>query len=151
VLVGAHADGGAGLAGRHVHLRYAESQERHHFTFMPPRWADRRLCGGPVLDVGWLLAGFLMADDAGVLTTHRWLGTGTVACAGLVLGLGEVSGRPDRRRIRSAFRAMLLVAAVLALVTAYLGGAIVYGLDHYAWPPSPSVPPGACSLTGPAP
>jgi hypothetical protein len=30
---------------------------------------------------------------------------------------------------------MPLVAAILALVTGYFGGAVVYGPDHYAWPP----------------
>jgi hypothetical protein len=66
--------------------------------------------------------------------THRWLGTTTVACAGLVLVLSEASRRPDRRRIRICFRVTLVVAAVLVAVTGFFGGAVVFGLDHYAWP-----------------
>jgi mono/diheme cytochrome c family protein/uncharacterized membrane protein len=93
------------------------------------------LSAGAAGVLGWFLAGFRVADATGVLTAHRWLGTATVAWAGLVLLLGEVSRRPDRRRPQSAFRAMLLVTAVLALVTGFFGGAVVYGLDHYAWPP----------------
>jgi hypothetical protein len=69
------------------------------------------------------------------MMTHRWVGTSTVACAGLVLVLGEVSRRPDRRRTRMAFRVSLFVVAALVLVTCFFGGAVVFGLDHYAWPP----------------
>jgi hypothetical protein len=63
--------------------------------------------------------------------THRWLGTSTVACAGLVLVLTEVSRRPDRRRTRMWFRVTLLIVAALVLVTGFFGGAVVSGLDHY--------------------
>jgi hypothetical protein len=28
---------------------------------------------------------------------------------------------------------MLLVSAAAALVTGFFGGALVYGIDHYAW------------------
>jgi mono/diheme cytochrome c family protein/uncharacterized membrane protein len=85
--------------------------------------------------LGWFLGEFRLTDASWVLTTHRWLGTATVACAGLVLLLSQVSRRPDRRRTRIGFRVTLLVVAVLALVTGFFGGAVVYGLDHYAWPP----------------
>jgi mono/diheme cytochrome c family protein/uncharacterized membrane protein len=84
--------------------------------------------------LGWCRAGLGVSDTTGVLTTHRWLGTATLAWAGMVLLLGELSHRPDRRWTRAAFRAMLLVAALLALVTGFFGGAVVYGLGHYAWP-----------------
>jgi hypothetical protein len=62
------------------------------------------------------------------LLTHRWLGTFTVACAGLVLVLSERSRQPDRRRTRVWFRGT-------PLVTGFFGGAVVFGLDHYTWPP----------------
>jgi mono/diheme cytochrome c family protein/uncharacterized membrane protein len=84
--------------------------------------------------LGWCLGEFRLTDASGVLMTHRWLGTCTVASAGLVLVLGEASRRPDRRRTRLAFRVTLLVVAVLVLVTGFFGGAVVYGLDHYTWP-----------------
>ena len=71
------------------------------------------------------------------MTTHRWLGTATAACAGLVLVLRERSRRPDRRRTRMWFRVMLLAMAALALVTGFFGGAAVFGLGHYAWPQGP--------------
>jgi uncharacterized membrane protein len=84
--------------------------------------------------LGWFLAGFQLRDDSWVLTTHRWLGTSTVVCAALVLVLGEVSRRPDRRRTRICFRFALLALAGLVSVTGFFGGAVVYGIDHYRWP-----------------
>jgi uncharacterized membrane protein len=84
--------------------------------------------------LGWFLAGFRLTDASWVLTTHRWLGTSTVACAGLVLVLTELSRRADRRRTRRWFRVTLLVVAVLVLATGFFGGAVVFGLEHYNWP-----------------
>ena len=41
--------------------------------------------------LGWCAGGFRLTDPSWVLMTHRWLGTSTVACAGLVLLLSEAS------------------------------------------------------------
>jgi mono/diheme cytochrome c family protein/uncharacterized membrane protein len=84
--------------------------------------------------LGWCAGGFHLTDPSWIQMTHRWLGTSTVACAGLVLVLSEVSKRPDRHRTRVWFRVMLVVAAVLVMATGFFGGAIVFGLDHYGWP-----------------
>jgi mono/diheme cytochrome c family protein/uncharacterized membrane protein len=84
--------------------------------------------------LGWFMGRFRLTDASWVMMTHRWLGTSTVVCAGLVLALGEVSRRPDRRRTRMCFRIMLLVLAVLVSATGFFGGAVVFGLDHYRWP-----------------
>jgi hypothetical protein len=84
--------------------------------------------------LGWFLAGFRLTDPSWVLTTHRWLGTSTVACALLVLALSEVSRHPDWRRTRMCFRVTLLVAAALLSATGCFGGAVVFGIDHYTWP-----------------
>jgi uncharacterized membrane protein len=84
--------------------------------------------------LGWFLAGFRPTDPSWVMTIHRWLGTSTVVCGGLVLVLCEMSRRPERRRTRVCFRVTLLIAAVLVSVTGFFGGAAVFGLDHYAWP-----------------
>jgi len=85
--------------------------------------------------LGWFLGGFRLTDTSWVLMTHRWLGTATVVCAGLLLVLSEGSQYPDRRRTRLWFRVSLLVVVQLILATGFLGGALVFGLDHYAWPP----------------
>jgi len=84
--------------------------------------------------LGWFLAGFRLTDASWVMMTHRWLGTSTVASAGLVLVLSELSRRPDRRRTRMSFRVALLVVAVLVSATGFFGGAVVFGLKHYTWP-----------------
>src|SRR6266849_2797602 len=85
--------------------------------------------------LGWFLGGFRLSDPSWVLMTHRWLGTSTVVCAGLILALSEVSRHPDGSRARALFRAMLFVVALLVSVTGFFGGAVVFGLDHYTWPP----------------
>jgi uncharacterized membrane protein len=84
--------------------------------------------------LGWFLAGFRLTDASWVLMAHRWLGTSTVACAGLLLALSEVSRRPNRRRIRMCFRVALLVSAGLVSAAGFFGGALVFGLKHYVWP-----------------
>jgi mono/diheme cytochrome c family protein/uncharacterized membrane protein len=84
--------------------------------------------------LGWCAGGVHLTDPSWVLTTHRWLGTCTIAGAVLVLVLSELSRRPGRRRTRVGFRLALLVTAVLVLATGFFGGAVVHGLGHYAWP-----------------
>jgi mono/diheme cytochrome c family protein/uncharacterized membrane protein len=85
--------------------------------------------------LGWFLGGFRLTDGSWIMMLHRWLGTSTVAGAGLVLIWGEGSRRPERHRSRAWFRVALLLEAVLGLITGFFGGAVVFGLDHYAWPP----------------
>jgi uncharacterized membrane protein len=84
--------------------------------------------------LGWFAGGFRLPDTSWVLMTHRWLGTSTVTCALFVLVLSEASQRPDRPRMRTWFRATLIVLAVLVLVTGFFGGAVVFGLGKYTWP-----------------
>jgi len=85
--------------------------------------------------LGWFCGGLRLTDSSWILMTHRWVGTSTVAFAGLVLVLSEVSRQPDRRRTRMGFRVALLTVAALVLFTGFLGGALTFGLDHYTWPP----------------
>jgi uncharacterized membrane protein len=85
--------------------------------------------------LGWFLGGFRLTDASWALTTHRWLGTTAVACAGLVLVLSELGRQEARRRSRLGARVSLLLAARLVLVTGFFGGGGVFGLGHYAWPP----------------
>jgi mono/diheme cytochrome c family protein/uncharacterized membrane protein len=84
--------------------------------------------------LGWCAGGFHLTDTSWIKMTHRWLGTSTVACAGLVLVLSELSQHPDRHRTRVWFRVLLFVAAGLVSATGFFGGAITFGLDHYTWP-----------------
>ena len=84
--------------------------------------------------LGWFLAGFRLTDTSWVMMTHRWLGTSTVAWAGLVLVLSEVGRHPDRRGIRLCFRVSLLLLATLVSITGFFGGAVVFGINYHAWP-----------------
>jgi uncharacterized membrane protein/mono/diheme cytochrome c family protein len=84
--------------------------------------------------LGWFRGGIRLADDSRITAMHRWLGTGTAACAVFLLGLWELNRFTRGRPAQVAFRVGLLVIAALVLVTGFLGGAIVYGLDHYSWP-----------------
>jgi uncharacterized membrane protein len=84
--------------------------------------------------LGWCLCGSQLTDASWIKTTHRWLGTSTVACVVLVLVLSERSRHPDRQRSRIWFQVALFIAAALVSVTGFFGGALVFGLKHYDWP-----------------
>jgi len=84
--------------------------------------------------LGWNAGGFRLTNPSWVLMTHRWLGTSTVAWAGLVLVLSEVGRHPDRRGTRLCFRVSLLLLATLVSITGFFGGAVVFGINHHAWP-----------------
>jgi uncharacterized membrane protein len=85
--------------------------------------------------LGWINAYFssYTGQLAPVLKWHRWLGTSTavwsIVCAGLVLAYECREGSPERQRFRGA----LLLGAALVGISGFLGSALIYGLDHYAW------------------
>ncbi len=84
--------------------------------------------------LGWFNGGFVLVDDDWVQMTHRWLGTGTAVLTllsgVLLLRASRSSTEPVSRR---AFRVSLFVTATLVGATGFFGGALVYGIDHYAW------------------
>jgi uncharacterized membrane protein len=85
--------------------------------------------------LGWINASFTsyVGSSAAILLWHRWLGTftalWTVLCAVLVVLSECREGSHERRR----FRGTLLVGAALVSISGFLGSALIYGLDHYAW------------------
>ena len=85
--------------------------------------------------LGWINAYFssYVGQSASVLQWHRWLGTFTsvwsIACAALAMSAECPEGSPERRRFRGA----LLVGALLIGISGFLGSALIFGLDHYAW------------------
>ena len=85
--------------------------------------------GGAIL--GWLFAGFRLVDEQWVMTAHRWAGTSTALLAAGLLYLLErsASGAATRR----SFRLVLFSASTLVGGTGFLGGSLLYGLDHYSW------------------
>jgi uncharacterized membrane protein/YHS domain-containing protein len=83
--------------------------------------------------LGWFFGGFHWVDDSWILATHRWLGTGTAGVAVVTAGLNKrAARRPDPARVR-LYRVVLFASAILVSVVGFLGGAMVYGLDHYRW------------------
>lgn len=85
--------------------------------------------------LGWLNAYFSSYSKApgALLWWHRWLGTGTsvwvVICAGLLL----IHKCEEGSKQRQQFRGALLLGAALVSLSGFLGSALIYGLDHYAW------------------
>ena len=85
--------------------------------------------------LGWINAYFssYSKDPGALLWWHRWLGTATtlwtVVCAILIVIHECQEGSKERQRFRGA----LLLGAALVAVSGFLGSALIYGLDHYAW------------------
>ncbi len=82
---------------------------------------------------GWFFGGMKWTDGDWVMTAHRWIGTATAAWSVLVLILGELNLRRNSRATRVTYRLTLLLGAGLVGFTGFLGGCLIYGLDHYAW------------------
>jgi uncharacterized membrane protein len=83
--------------------------------------------------LGWMDAAFITmpAEMAGVLTTHRWLGTTSGV---LGLGLLVLSERSHRRRVHGKALPIVLAAVTLLVgVTAHFGATLIYGQDYYTW------------------
>ena len=111
------------------------------FTKRPSYAASARFCvwigalgavGAGTL--GWFYGGVHIFEDRWLLATHRWLGTAT-ALAGLVtLVLSEAHARgPDAPARTRRYRAALFCSAFLVTATGFFGGAMAFGIDHYAW------------------
>jgi plastocyanin len=82
--------------------------------------------------LGWCLAGLHAVDKDWVMTTHRWLGTAMFLWTLVLLAL-YMRRRTGQPGANAMFRWALLVAALLLGVTAYFGGAVTLGINHYAW------------------
>ena len=65
------------------------------------------------------------------MTAHRWFGTATALWAGVLLFVSTQLTRSDE--LRGRFRSVLFAGAALVTITGFLGGSLLYGIDHYAW------------------
>ncbi|WP_166825793.1 plastocyanin/azurin family copper-binding protein [Thalassoroseus pseudoceratinae] len=83
---------------------------------------------------GWCLAGFRFDDLNRILDSHRWWGTGTALWLIVTIVFSEIAARKKSNRARWLFRSALLGAVIIVAVTSFFGGAMIYGIDHYAWP-----------------
>jgi len=85
--------------------------------------------------LGWINAYFssYSKEPGALLWWHRWLGTGTsvwtIVCAVLIVMHECQEGSKERQRFRGA----LLLGATLVGISGFLGSALIYGLEHYAW------------------
>ncbi|HRX86660.1 MAG TPA: YHS domain-containing protein [Phycisphaerae bacterium] len=81
--------------------------------------------------LGWFWAGFALTDSRDLMTAHRWVGTGTALWSLLVLILApRAAAETDPPARRGLYRATLFVGAIAVSVAGFLGGALVYGIDH---------------------
>ena len=81
--------------------------------------------------LGWFFAGFRLVDEEWGMTAHRWAGTSAALLAlALVVSLERAESSGDARRL---FRGLLFSSASVVGATGFLGGALLYGIDHYAW------------------
>lgn len=84
--------------------------------------------------LGWAAGTFAHPGDlAGVLTTHRWLGTST-ACLAVAAAWFRLRARTEPgRATRIAYRVCLFLAALLVSLAGHTGGMLVFGPDHFTW------------------
>jgi len=83
--------------------------------------------------LGWLFGGFHLVDDDWLMTTHRWVGTATALIAVLALVLSERLQWRHPENGRARLRLALSLLALLVSAAGFLGGAMIYGIDHYWW------------------
>lgn len=81
--------------------------------------------------LGWLFSETSIAGDEWLMAAHRWAGTAVAVWALPTLLLCERA----QRGIGSvaAFRAALVLSAALVGAAGFLGGSLVYGIDHLEW------------------
>lgn len=83
--------------------------------------------------LGWFFAGLPDGPESTLLTAHRWLGSAAAIwfiAAATTFEFAERRAAPGPLLLA---RVMLLVGGAALGITGFLGGALVHGLDHYAW------------------
>jgi uncharacterized membrane protein len=83
--------------------------------------------------LGWTFAANEPTDHGWLLDAHRWAGTAASALGFIVLSVNERMERVAGSR--ALLRASLAMIAVLIGATGFLGGSLLYGIDHLAWSP----------------
>ncbi len=91
--------------------------------------------------LGWMHGGWAVLGDDWVMAVHRWMGT--VAALGAVVATamlakkqkpaGGEAGAAGAAASRRGYRLALFGTVALVMGAGFFGGAMVFGLDHYAW------------------
>jgi uncharacterized membrane protein len=83
--------------------------------------------------LGWCLGGFHPGTDDKLLGIHRWLGTASLLLLLMVLWTSESARRSsvESPGAWKRYRMLLFGGTLCIAVTAFFGGAMVWGLDHY--------------------
>jgi uncharacterized membrane protein len=83
--------------------------------------------------LGWIFAATGSTEHGWLLDVHRWAGTAASVVGLVVLSVNE---RIERGMgTRAGLRVSLAAIAVLVGAAGFLGGSLLYGIDHLAWPP----------------
>ena len=84
--------------------------------------------------LGWFNGGVALWDSDWVQATHRWLGTGTAALSLVTLVFYlQMSRAKSGSPPAFWYRASLFFTTSLVGAAGFFGGALVYGISHYAW------------------
>ena len=78
--------------------------------------------------MGWLFAATGETETGWLLEAHRWAGTSVLVLGSLVLWAGERNEAGTGAR--PVFQALLTLQAMLVAGTGFLGGSLLYGIDH---------------------
>lgn len=91
------------------------------------------LTGIVTAPLGWCLAGYTPGTDDWLLATHRWMGTASLLFLLVILWTSEHARRtnPESFALWSRYRLLLFAGTLFVAATAFFGGAMVWGIDHY--------------------
>lgn len=95
-----------------------------------------RIGGGSAIiagALGWLFGGFRLVDETSLMTWHRWIGTAVVVSVIPLIYLAERYFRAGGRGAHRGFHGALAISAGLTAWAGFLGGSLIYGLDHLLW------------------
>lgn len=85
--------------------------------------------------MGWLNAAHEFAGDTTLtLGLHRWLGVATAAAAMFAAFMALAAGNANMARAVGAYRAGLVLAALLVAVGGHFGGVLTHGEDYVTEP-----------------
>ena len=108
-----------------VFAKTGELMFRHSVRIM--LWGGT-LSAVPAACLGWAFAETGPTEQRWLLDAHRWMGTSTALMAPVILVLQERVERADLSRIPMRIGLAIVAASVAA--TGFLGGSLLYGIDH---------------------